>query len=463
LAYHRATVLENARAAAPPVIRPASEVFVQNPLASFRRKAGRPLTFLLLVGAASIAAPLLAQFDEYRPPGGVVEPPADRKKALKSASESARWHLGPVRLSPWWELRDIQYVDNSFGVSDGTKGDLTATVGAGLRAYFRTGPKVYWRIQALPEYVWWRENSDRRRLNGRYGLGAYAFWNHLTLEATADRAQEQKFVSPEVSALTQARSYRGALAIDFRVTDRISLFAGAERIGLRNLVSRAPGEAPFDQFDRDENFLRGGARYRLPRGFSIGAGVEHAAIDFIDAPERTDRSNVGTSPFLELSQQNEDRFFNLEIAARSADPRPGSSFVPFSSTTAKLTAGFGTGSRLSTSAYGSRGIVYTLASGYSYLEDDRVGGSLNFKVSHRTSVRMFAEVGRDTYRVAVPGTPERRDDLRAYGAELNLATGRSSSFGLRLNRVDLTSDRPGFDRSVTTIGAGLTLRSGDGS
>ncbi len=435
---------------------------MQNSLASFCRKTGRPLALLFFIGAASIAAPVLAQFDEYRPPGGLIEPPADRQGALKNASESARWHLGPVRLSPWWELRDIQYVDNAFGTSDGKKGDLTATVGAGLRAYFRTGPKVYWRIQALPEYVWWRENADRRRLNGRYGLGAFAFWNHLTLEATADRAQEQKFVSPEVAELTQARSDRGVLALDFRVTDRISLFAGAERIGLRNLVSRAPGESPFDQFDRDESLLRGGARYRLPHGFSIGAGVEHAVIDFVDAPGRTDRSNVGTSPFLVLSQQNEDRFFSLEIAARSADPRPGSSFVPFSSTTAKLAAGFGTGSRLSTSVYGSRGIVYTLASGYSYLEDDRVGGALNWKASRRTSVRMFAELGRDTYRVAVLGTPQRRDDLHAYGAELNLATGRASSFGIRFHRIDLTSDRPGFDRSVTTIGAGLTLRSGDG-
>ncbi|HEV7670699.1 MAG TPA: hypothetical protein VGS22_19440 [Thermoanaerobaculia bacterium] len=435
---------------------------MQNPVASFRRLAGRPLAFLVFVGAASIAAPALAQFDEYRPPGGLIEPPADRKGALETASESARWHLGPIRLAPWWELRDIQYVDNAFGVSDGKTGDVTASVGAGLRAYFRTGPKVYWRLQALPEYIWWREAAERRRLGGRYGLSAYAFWNHLTLEANGERIQEQKFLSPEVSALGQSRSDRGALAIDLAITDRISLFAGAEDIAIRNLVSRSAGEIPFDQFDRDESFLRGGARYRLPRGFSIGVGVERAVVDFVDAPEREDRSSIGTSPFIQFRQQNEDRFFDLEVAARSADPRPGSSFVPFNSTTAKLAAGFGTGNRLSTSAYGSRGIVYTLASGYSYLEDDRLGGALNFEVSRRTSLRMFAEVGRDTYRVAVAGTPERRDDLFAYGVALNLTTGRSSSFGIHLSRIDLTSDLPGLDRSVTAVGAGLTLRGGDG-
>ncbi len=404
----------------------------------------------------------MAQFDEYRPPGGLVQPPADRKGALEKAAEDARWHLGPVRIAPWWQLRDIQYVDNAFGASEGKKGDFTASLGAGLSAYFRTGPKIYWRAQALPEYVWWHEATERRRLGGRYGLSAFAFWNHLTVEATGERTQEQKFVSPEVAALAQARSDRGTLALDLAITDRITLFAGAEEVGLRNLVSTSAGEAPFDQFDRNESLLRGGARYRLPRGFSIGVGVERAVVDFVDAPERVDRSSVGTSPFVQLRQQNEDHFFDLEVAARSADPRPGSSFVPFNSTTARLEAGFGTGNRLGTSVYGSRGIVYTLAAGYSYLEDDRVGGALNFEVSRRTNLRLFAEVGRNSYQVATPGTPKRRDNLRAYGGALSLATGRSSSFGIHLSRIDLTSNLPGFDRSVTAVGAGLTLRSGGG-
>ncbi len=432
------------------------------PRSSVRRPRLALPAFLVLLGATSIAAPAMAQFDEYRPPGGLVQPPADQKGALKKAAEDARWHLGPVRVAPWWQLRDIQYVDNAFGASEGRQGDVTASVGVGLRAYFRTGPKVYWRVQALPEYVWWRKATERRRLGGRYGLSAFAFWNHLTVEATGERTQEQKFVSPEVAALAQARSDHGALALDFSITDRISLFARAEEVELRNLVSASAGEAPFDQFDRNESILRGGARYRLPRGFSIGVGVEHAEVDFVDAPGRVDRSSVGTSPFVQISQQNEDRFFSLEVAARSADPRPGSSFVPFDSTTAKLEAGFGTGNRLSSSAYGSRGIVYTLAAGYSYLEDDRVGGALSFEISRRTSLRVFAEIGRNSYQVAAPGTPERRDNLRAYGGAISLATGRSSSLGIHLSRIDLTSNLPGFDRSVTAVGAGLTLRGGEG-
>jgi len=434
---------------------------VQNPLASFRRKTGRPLAFFFFVGAASIAAPVLAQFDEYRPPGGLVEPPADRKGALDNAADDARWHLGPVRLAPWWELRDIQYVDNAFGESGAKQGDITASMGAGLRAYFHTGPKIYWAVRALPEYVWWQKTAERRRLGGRYGVGAFAFFNHLIVEATGERTLEQAFISPEVSALARAQTARGSLGLDFRITDRISVFGKFEKIGLRSSVSLSAGEAAFDQFDRDETLLRGGARYRLPRGFSIGVGVERAVIDFVDAPGRLDRSSEGTSPFIELRQQNEDRFFDLEVASRSADPRPGSSFVPFDSATAKLAAGFKTGSRLTTSVYGSRGIVYTLAAGYSYLEDDRVGAALGIKLSPRTSARVFAEVGRDDFSVATPGTPERRDDLRAYGASLDLSTGRTSSFGIRLSRLEIDSNLPGFDRTVTAIGGGITFRGGD--
>lgn len=434
---------------------------MQNPLASFRRLTGRPLTFLLIVGAASIAAPVLAQFDEYKPPGGLVEPPADRKGSLDQAADQARWHLGPVRLAPWWELRDIEYVDNAFGAPGAKQGDVTATVGAGLRAYFHTGPKVYWAVRALPEYVWWQKTTERRRLGGRYGIGAFAFFNRLTVEATGERTAEQAFLSPEVAALARAESTRGSLALALEVTDRISVFGGFEKIGLRSSVSLSAGEAPFDQFDRDETLLRGGARYRLPRGFSIGLGVERAVVDFIVAPGRPDRSSEGTSPFLQLRQQNEDHFFDIEVASRSADPRPGSVFVPFDSTTAKLAAGWKIGHRLTTSAYGSRGIVYTLAAGYSYLEDDRVGASLGIEVSSRTTARAFVEVGRNDYRVAIPGTPERRDDLLAYGASIGLKTGRSSSVGLRFSRLETNSDLPGLDRSVTTIGAGITFSGGE--
>lgn len=432
---------------------------MQNFLASLRRKAGRRFAFLVCFGAASVAAPALAQFDEYRPPGGLVAPPGDRKGSLDKAAEDARWHLGPVRLAPWWELRDIQYVDNAFGASGEKQGDITASMGAGLRAYFHTGPKIYWAVRALPEYIWWQKATERRRLGGRYGIGAFAFFNRLTVEAAGEKTLEQTFLSPEVAALARAESTRGTLVADLSITDRISLFTEVKRSELRSEVSE--GEAPFDQFDRDETFFRGGARYRLRRGFSIGLGVERAVIDFIDAPGRLDRSSTGTSPFLQLRQQNEDRFFDLEVASRSAEPRPGSSFVPFDSATARLSAGFKTGHRLNTSVYGSRGIVYTLAQGYSYLEDERVGAALDIKVSSRTSARLFAEAGRDKFRVASPGTPERRDDLLAYGASLTLATGRSSSVGVRFSRLDLRSDLPGFDRSVTTLGGGITFRGGE--
>ncbi len=432
---------------------------MQNPLASLCRKAGRRIAFLVCIGAASIAAPALAQFDEYRPPGGLVEPPADRKGSLDKAADNARWHLGPVRLAPWWELRDIQYVDNAFGASGEKQGDITASMGAGLRAYFHTGPKIYWAVRALPEYVWWQKTTERRRFGGRYGIAAFAFFNRLTVEAAGEKTLEQVFLSPEVAALARAESTRGTLVADLSITDRISLFTEVKKVALRSAVSG--DEARFDQFDRDETILRGGARYRLRRGFSVGLGVERAVIDFIDAPGRLDRSSTGTSPFIQLRQQNDDRFFDLEVASRSADPRPGSSFVPFDSATARLSAGFKTGNRLNTSVYGSRGIVYTLAQGYSYLQDDRVGTALDIEVSSRTSARLFVEAGRADYRVATPGTPERQDDLLAYGASLTLETGRASSVGLRFSRLDIQSDLPGFDRSVTTIGAGITFRGGE--
>ena len=426
----------------------------------FRSASLSVLTGLL---AALVAARATAQFDQYRPPGGLVEPPADRKGTLDKATSEARWHLGPVRLSPWWELRDIQYVDNAVGGPGPKSGDLTGTAGAGLRAYFRTGPKIYWAVHALPEYVWWREAADRRRVDGRYGIGVFGFWNRLTVEATGQRTQAQSFVSPEVTTLSHARNDRATLSFDLRLSGRFALFASGEDLAVRNLVSAKAGEAPLDRLDRldrDESVVRGGLRYRLGRGFTVGAGVERDDIDFIAAPLPLDRSNRGTSPFVLVRQQNEDRFFEIEVASRSSDPKAGSSFVPFDATTANLSAGFNQTGRIAVFAYGGRGIVYTLDAGYSYLQDDRIGGALLWKVGIRTRARAYFEFGRNDYRAARPGTPRRSDDTLSYGASADFSTGRHGSFGLHFGRTDFRSNLPGFDRSITAIGAGYSFRSG---
>ena len=114
-----------------------------------------------------------AQFLQYTPPGGPEETPG----VAAGRSSSASW---PRRATTWGRcasppgprLHDVAYVQSVL-ITGGEQlpNDLTATVGAGFRAYLRNGPKAIWTAQVLPEYVWWLRQTERRQLNGRYSAG----------------------------------------------------------------------------------------------------------------------------------------------------------------------------------------------------------------------------------------------------------------------------------------------------
>jgi hypothetical protein len=415
-----------------------------------------PVALTLLLGGL-ITTRASAQFDQYTAPGAPPAEPADRKGQVEKAMEEARWRLGRLRVDPTFGLRDVQFVDNSSGSAEGEQSDFTASASAGLRAYVRTGPKIFWAAHAIPEYVWWRDAVGRRRLNGRYGAGMFAFWNRLTVEGTAAREENQSFQSPEISQLAHSRSDRLAVTAELKVSGRVFTFVGAEQVEVRSLDEQEPTDAPFERFDRDVTLLRGGVGYRLPRGFTIGVGFEDSEVDFFEPRPGFDRSNRGTSPLIQIRQANADRFIRLEVVQRDLEPKPGSTFIALEDTTTRLDLGLNTAGRISTFVYGSQGLVYSLQQGYSYLQDDRLGAAVRWKVGRRSSARAFAEVGRNDYTVAVVGTPERQDDTLAVGATLDFLLGRNLSWGLRVLRNELDSNLPGQDRTVTSIGAGVTF------
>lgn len=424
------------------------------------RSRGRTAPLLLLALLSPAGA--WAQFDQYTAPGRSTERPGDRKELLEKEMQEARWHLGKVRVDPWANLSDIEYFDDAFsGSSDEGSSDLTATVGAGLRAYLRAGPNAVLAARVLPEYVWWKEAASRRRLNGRYGVGAFGFFNHLAVEAVASRDQQRGFASPEFPQPVSSRTDRLSLSGQLALSGHISVFAAADRFGLRNLLDPEEEADPripaFNQLDRDETLLRAGLTYDLPAGWSAGLGAERSEVDFEAVPGFADRSNSGTAPLFLLGHDSPDTHLSLELARRSLAPTAGSSFVPYESTSARLLAGFRTTRRLSYALYGGRGIVYSLLAGYSYFQDDRLGISTQLSLGWRTRLRLYGEAGRDDYTPEGPGVPDRRDEVRSFGATVGFEVSPRAQLTLRLTHSEYDSDVPGAGRSLATFGAGVAL------
>src|SRR5690606_978111 len=113
-----------------------------------------------------------------------------------------------------------------------TDGDVTASAGAGLRSYLPVGSDVVVSAHALPEYSWWADREELRRLNGRYGAGAFGFFNRLTLQATAQRNEQLAIRSYEVPEQGNTRQDEIALAAEVGLGFSTSIFTevGTRRV-----------------------------------------------------------------------------------------------------------------------------------------------------------------------------------------------------------------------------------------
>ncbi|PYQ63935.1 MAG: hypothetical protein DMF53_08835, partial [Acidobacteria bacterium] len=284
--------------------------------------AATTLVLLLMAGSAG------AQF-QYIPPGGPEEKPASRKEALDLELSRAHYRLGPVRVAPWASLHDVGYVRSLLTTGRQLPADFTATAGAGFRAYVRNGPKVTWSAGVLPEYLWWRKQASRRRVDGRYQLGFHGFFNRLTVEAMAGRQQRLGIITPEVPVLASSRQDSAEVLAELELTAAVFAFASGAVSEQTNLVDviEDPRLASLRLLDRRERVTRAGLRWQPRQELSAALGVEGSRVDF--ARTALSRSNSGTAPLLQLRYRGRRLGFDTELASRSLSAREGSDFVPY--------------------------------------------------------------------------------------------------------------------------------------
>ncbi|HYX22932.1 MAG TPA: hypothetical protein VFC23_02180 [Thermoanaerobaculia bacterium] len=414
------------------------------------KTAATTLVLLLMAGSAG------AQF-QYTAPGGPEEKPASRQEALALELSRARYRLGPLRVAPWAALHDVAYVRSLLTSGQQLPGDFTATAGAGFHAYLRNGPKVTWNADVLPEYVWWRKQASRRRVDGRYLLGFHGFFNRLTVEATAGRQQRLRIVTPEVPVLASSRQDSAEVLAELELSAAVFAFASAAVDEQTNLVDviEDPRLASLRLLDRRERVTRGGLRWQPRQELSVALGVEGSRVDF--ARTALPRSNSGTAPLVQLRYRSRRLGFSAELASRSLSARQGSDFVPYHQTTGNAALELGTGHRFGGSLYASRNLLYALTPGYAYLQDDRVGMVLRAGLSRLFAGRVFAETGTDDYTAFTAGVPHRRDDVSSFGAGLDFRLGEDVTFGLQAVRSRFVPNLPIGTRTFTSAGVTVSL------
>ncbi len=428
------------------------------------RSTAIPAVLIVLTLAA--AAPLAAQFSQYTAPGTLLDRGTSKKEQMEKAVDSARWHLGPFRLSPWISVRDAAYVSDAFAGTIGTPAeagrkeepDFTITAGAGLQGYLPLG-KAYFTVDALPQYVYWQKQDERRRLDGYYGAGLFGFFNRLTLQAIARRAEEQAVVTPEFEQRIHSRQNLFDATAELRLGRAVYLFGSAAGLRFETLAKAQgndPRLPPFEDLDREERVVRGGVEYRPDDHLRLAAGVERSDVDFLEVAR--DRSNSGTAPVLEASYDRENLHLAGSVARRSLKPKSGSEFVAFDETTGRLQMTLIPRWRLSYSAYASRDLAYSIEPGYSHFRVNRLGASIGSRIGHTSSVDLFYETGTHDYAAITAAAPSRQDDFRAYGTALHLQLSERLRLNMGLQRTELDSGLPGLagvNRKLTVFQSSL--------
>ena len=416
----------------------------------------RRTTLVVLLGLLLPASTLLGQFSGYTAPGSLAQLPRDRKTTLEKAVDEARWKVGVLRLDPWFGVTNAGWVDDGAQDAEGKElgRDFTATVGAGLRAYLRNGPRVIWAAHALPEYVYWVDRTEARQTVGRYGAGLFGYFNHLTVEATATRDETQSEVTSASFRRIDNRLDRAGIDLDLRVGGAFSLFAGAVESRYRFLTGDDPGLASVRDLDRDESLVKGGVRYRGGGGLTLGAGYQQSRNDFSSDPQGL--SSDASAPFVEMGYEGPRLKLEASVTRWTIDPTAAGS-ASIRETTGLARLAVAPESRISPTIYYSRGLTYTFSEVGSFQIADRYGAQVAVKLGWRTLLSGYVERGTDDFRSLSGTSTARQDDETAWGVLATLQLGRGMAIAVGGTWTKFTSNLPGFDREQRQLRIGLAL------
>ena len=366
------------------------------------------------------------------------------KVEFQDKIKAAPWKAGALAIRPWLGLRDFQLVTELDRQGEAGGEDLTFTLGAGLRGYLPAGPKALFAVHALPEYVWWQDRSEKRRLNGRYGLGFFVFFNRLTLELSQRRIEQQSFFSSEIQALTTSRNDISTLSLDLEVTPNISLFGIASLQDSENLEDES---ATFSILDREDETGLLGVRYENSEGWVLELGYMDTSADFAEGAR--DLSNSGSAQLASIGLDRSRVGFRLDLTFLNREADAGSEFGMFDETTGNLAVLWRPSKTIDVLGYARRAQSYSTDRRFSYFLEERQGARVNFDFD-RVRFGVFGEVGEDDFEDVTAGLPNRIDDVTAYGGDIGI-TFREVSFSVRATQTDYDSIFDAFDRDVSSV------------
>ncbi len=202
-----------------------------------------PAAARLLGAAFGLAIPSLLR-------GQLVsdEVPRDRtvtaQEQLDEDLKDSRFHLGPMRLLPGFEVNNAGYNSNVFGSQFNPVGDWTATLGLGTKVIIPFSSKIYFVGDAFPTYTWYANFSNLDTWGGHAKASIAGYFNRLSFEFGGNGFQGIAAPTPEQPQPTLEKTADAFAHVEVDLTHKLGLFLGgeAERVRQTQEGPVSPGD-----------------------------------------------------------------------------------------------------------------------------------------------------------------------------------------------------------------------------
>jgi len=386
---------------------------------------------------------------------------------MQQVLDRARFRIGPFRLWPAFNLRDVGYDDNIYRQT--TEGvpisDFTATISPQIRAYLLVGHNLIFSVLENPEYMYFGDQVGERRWNNILTPEMkLLLLKNLVLSGSYTYSNRRRRANSEfdVRANELRHTYRGGIYLDTARESSVGVTFESSKIGYEDV--RLPGQDTYlsQRLNREERTIRSEIYYQIfNEGFLFITG---SYTDFLfEARESQSRDSYAY-------EVNSGIRFPLLGRIRGSVSLGFKNFYPKNSLKSGYSGMVGRADLdIRIRRFGFQ-VDYERDVRFSYWQDnvffleDRYGGGLSFYLFRFLRLDYSLSYGElhypDTFFVRLPDESyaeiDRMDNYTTHTLGFAYRIVGSTAVGIRINFWHHDSNLIGWNRRNTSIGGYLT-------
>lgn len=190
------------------------------------------------------------------------------KSEIEEITKKARWRIGPFRIYPTIQFKDIGYDDNVYyqREEDGPKGDYRATISPEVKVYFLFRNYLIFTLKENPEYIYFLKEARERRLNNALSPGfKFLFMNRFVISGNYSYSNRRYRASSEfdIRANFIHKEYNGSIFYETPRGTSFGISASSIKISHEDITQ--PGEEIYlsRRLNRKEESASVGFYYRI--------------------------------------------------------------------------------------------------------------------------------------------------------------------------------------------------------